>query len=84
MSRSRFGEPRRIALRLHILRCGYALSLEVRTHALRKHALCSYYSTPKASNNSLKSALDVSTNTPRLPPSPMHAVHAPPEYVQPR
>src|SRR5215218_10380014 len=43
----------------------------------------SYRSSPKASNNLLKSALDVSTNTPRLPPSPMHAVHSPPEYAQP-
>ncbi len=83
MSRSRFWEPRRVALRLHILCCGYALSLEVRTHALGAHALSSYLSSPKASNNLLKSALDVSTNTPRLPPSPMHAVQSPPEYTQP-
>src|SRR5215218_1467142 len=35
------------------------------------------------SNNWLKSALAVSTNTPRVPPPPIATVHSPPEYAQP-
>jgi hypothetical protein len=83
VSRNLLWEPCRIARQLFVHCCGCALSLEVRIQALRRHALSSYRSPPKASNNSLKSAKDVSTNTPRLPSAPMHAVHSPPEYAQP-
>ena len=84
VSRSRRDPLRGAALRFrHRCFSYYVQSLEVSLVPFAR-PLPSYHSTPKASNNSLKSALDVSMNTPRLPASPMHAVHSPPEYAQPR
>jgi hypothetical protein len=56
---------RSLALGLNILCFDAAQSLEVRTHALRAYTPSRCLSSPRAPNNPLKSALDVSTNTPR-------------------
>src|SRR5918995_5078253 len=42
-----------------------------------------YPSAIRTSNNLLKSALAVSTNTPRVPPAPIATEYSPPEYAQP-
>src|SRR5215204_3498138 len=42
-----------------------------------------YPSATRTSNNLLKSALAVSTNTPRVPPPPIATENSPPEYAQP-
>ena len=57
MSRSFFWEPRRVPLHLRTFCCGYALSLEAKTQALRTQLLSSYRSSPKTSDDLLKSAL---------------------------